>query len=81
MELKDTIPMMCSDDYKERFRAEYYQLKIRTDKLCDMLGKWERNELDFEPANPKELLISQLASMFYLLGIMLTRANNEKIDL
>lgn len=29
MELKDTVEMMLSADYKERFKAEYYQLKIR----------------------------------------------------
>ena len=29
MNLKDTIEMMTSTDYKERFRAEYYQLEIR----------------------------------------------------
>ena len=28
MELKDTVEMMGSSDYKERFRAEYYQLKM-----------------------------------------------------
>ena len=32
MELKDTISMMTSSDYKERFRAEYFQLKIRYDR-------------------------------------------------
>lgn len=26
-ELKDTIELMNSEDYKERFRAEYYQTK------------------------------------------------------
>ena len=30
MELKDTVDLMLSTDYKERFKAEYYQLKIRT---------------------------------------------------
>ena len=29
MELKDTIELMTSDDYKDRFRAEYWQTKIR----------------------------------------------------
>ena len=29
MKLQDTMSMMVSDDYKERFKAEYYQLKIR----------------------------------------------------
>ena len=33
MELKDTIEMMSSEDYKERFKAEYYQTKIRYEKL------------------------------------------------
>lgn len=29
MELKDTIELMNSSDYKERFKAEYLQVKIR----------------------------------------------------
>ena len=29
MELKDTVALMESDDYKDRFKAEYYQTKIR----------------------------------------------------
>lgn len=29
MTLKDTVEMMNSDDYKERFKAEYYQLVTR----------------------------------------------------
>lgn len=33
MELKDTIEMMTSADYKERFKAEYLQTKIRANKL------------------------------------------------
>ena len=41
MELKDTIDLMQSDDYKERFKAEYYQAKIRYDKLDAMKVKYE----------------------------------------
>lgn len=33
MKLKDTIKLMESDDYKDRFKAEYYQVKIRKEKL------------------------------------------------
>lgn len=33
MTLKDTAKLMVSDDYKDRFRAEYFQLKIRYDSL------------------------------------------------
>lgn len=33
MTLEDTIPLMTSDDYIDRLRAEYFQLKIRTQRL------------------------------------------------
>mgnify|MGYP003296319976 CR=1 FL=1 len=33
MELKDTVEMMGSINYKERFKAEYLQTKIRYEKL------------------------------------------------
>lgn len=40
MELKDTIKLMTSEDYKERFAAEYLQTKIRYEKTaqdaCEM---------------------------------------------
>jgi hypothetical protein len=37
MELADTAEMMMSEDYKERFRAEYGQVAIRHQKLKAML--------------------------------------------
>ena len=49
MDLKDTIELMQSEDYKERFKAEYYQVKIRLEKLEAMLDKWDKGELDFTP--------------------------------
>lgn len=33
MELKETIELMQSGDYRERFKAEYLQTKIRYEKL------------------------------------------------
>ena len=33
MKLQDTIELMNSSDFKDRFKAEYYQLKIRRDGL------------------------------------------------
>lgn len=35
--LKDTVDIMCSTDYKERFIAEYKQLEIRILGLERML--------------------------------------------
>lgn len=39
MKLPETVEMMNSKDYKERFKAEYYQLKIRVNGLKAMLDK------------------------------------------
>ena len=35
-DLKDTAEMMSSADYKERFKAEYYQTAIRYNRLPAM---------------------------------------------
>lgn len=53
MELKDTATLMVSSNYKERFKAEYYQLKIRLEKLKYMLQKWDNGECF---SNVKQLL-------------------------
>ena len=37
--LNDTIELMNSPDYKERFKAEYYQTKIRYEKLKALNAK------------------------------------------
>ena len=37
MKLQDTIKMMDNADYNERFKAEYYQLKIRYEGLARLL--------------------------------------------
>ena len=38
MKLEDTIGLMCSDDYKDRLKAEYLQLSIRM-RLLDIYWK------------------------------------------
>lgn len=81
MELKDTIEMMESSDYKERFRAEYYQLLLRLDALIGMLIKWENNMLDFEPKCSKETLENQVIFMQGYMGILKLRAEIEGIEL
>lgn len=41
MELNDTIKLMNSNDYKDRFIAEYWQTKIRYERLKDFNTKIE----------------------------------------
>ena len=81
MNLKETVPMMESADYKERFKAEYYQLSIRLDSLADMLIKWYNNMLDFEPKCSKETLEYQVKFMQGYIGILRLRAQIEEIEL
>lgn len=86
MELKDTIMLMNSSDYKDRFKAEYYQTKIRYDKLNEMLFKLRifklRNgTLEFEPTCSETLLSRQLHHMRMYLIDLETRAKIEDIKL
>ena len=81
MQLKDTVEMMNSEDFKERFKAEYYQLSLRLYNLTSMLYKWKNNMLDFEPKCSKETLENQLVFMQGYLDILRLRAEIEEIDL
>ena len=81
MNLHDTIEMMNSPDYKERFKAEYYQLLLRLDALTGMLIKWDNNMLDFEPKCSKETLENQVIFMRGYMGILRLRAEIEGIEI
>lgn len=81
MELKDTIEMMQSEDYKERFKAEYFQTKIRYDKLHKMIIKYEAKTLDFTPTCDIDLFKDQARAMVMYLNTLEIRAEVEGIDL
>lgn len=81
MELLDTVELMVSDDYKNRMKAEYFQTKIRYDKLHKMIVKYESNTLDFEPSCSLELLKKQASAMGKYLYCLECRAEIEGIEL
>lgn len=81
MKLNETVELMESKDYKERFIAEYTQLKIRMDALAGMLIKMENNMLDFTPKCSYDLLNGQLKAMNLYAEYLKERAEIEKIDL
>lgn len=80
-ELIDTTKLMISKDYKDRFKAEYYQTVIRFDKLYQMLVKYENGTLEFKPTCPIKILKEQKNIMLKYIGILEERARIEKIDL
>ncbi len=81
MEFEKLIEMMGSSDYKERFKAEYYQLKERYEKLHKMIIKYEAGTLDFTPNCSIELLKAQKGHMGMYLYFLEVRAEIEKVDL
>lgn len=44
-ELEATVPMMLSDDYKQRFAAEYRQTKIRYERLKSYTNRIEAAQI------------------------------------
>lgn len=81
IELKDTIAGMTSEDYKERFKAEFQQTYIRWQKLADMIEKRKSGTLDFTPTCPIEILEEQRNQMQWLLEVLMRRALIEEINI
>ena len=81
MELKDTVEMMNSEDYKERFKAEYCQTKIRYGKLKYMLERWDGGILDFVPTSPRSTYDIQIRAMADYIAVLEARAVMEGITL
>lgn len=81
MELKDTIELMQSTDYKDRFKAEYYQLTERYKKLKEMLEKWDKGELNFTPTCPRSTYNMQIKAMTDYMSVLEIRAIAEDVEL
>lgn len=73
--------MMNSNDYKERLRGEYFQAKIRYDKLDAMTVKYETGTLTFTPKCSLELLKEQKKYMGNYIRCLKIRAEIEGIEL
>lgn len=73
--LSDTVQMMNSTDWKERLKAEYWQLKIRYDKLLDT-GIWNNST-----QCPLTLMQRQAMYMQSYLEVLEKRAEVEGVDL
>lgn len=93
MELKDTIEMMQSGDYRERFKAEYLQTKIRYEKLkafnnrIEAACRTEYGRPDVKKVEmpkhdcPEDILRDQQHTMGEYLHLLEIRAVIEGVDL
>lgn len=81
MKLSETVEMMNSTDYKERFKAEYDQLAIRYYGLKGMLEKWDAGTLSFKPTCPRSTYNMQIKAMVDYLAVLEARAVMEGVEL
>lgn len=81
MVLSNTVDKMLSEDYKERFIAEYQQLSIHHDGLKKMLDNWDKGNLNFIPTCPRSIYDLQIKAMSDYRAVLEARAVMENIDL
>ena len=81
MKLQDTVELMLGTDFKDRFKAEYYQLDNRIAGLQRMLEGYKNGTLNFTPNCSYEILNEQLACMKAYRHVLIKRAKIENIEL
>ncbi len=88
--LKDTVEEMLSDNYKERFKAEYWQTKIRYEALRKFNTRIEAStrttfaekKVDMPKHDcPEDILREQQSAMGNYLRLLEVRAEIEGIEL
>ena len=76
--LEETIELMTSPDYKDRFKAEFEQLSFRINKLDAFLDKWNKGELKITPKSPREWFEKQRQAMADYGQVLAARAIKEE---
>lgn len=80
IELKDTIYLMISNNYKERFIAEYTQLMLRYGKLSDLIIRYKKEKYIIGSMDIEDLE-EQVVIMRKYIDILQKRAKKEHIKL
>lgn len=84
-DLKDTVNLMLSEDYKDRFAAEYFQTFTRYLRLKRFCNRIEAAQIIgiTEPEHdcPLQLLREQQSAMGNYLRILELRAEIENINI
>lgn len=81
MELKDTVDLMLSEDWKDRLIAEYLQTKIRYNKVHKLIIQMEVSTVKFEVPIPIEDFKAQAQHMGMYLYELEKRAMRCGVEL
>ena len=80
MKLDETVNLMCSNDFKDRFIAEYAQSVIRLSKLNDVLNNTSDTRFEVDDIT-KALMLKQRDAMGSYKMCLEKRADILGIDL
>ena len=80
MKLDETVNLMCSNDFKDRFIAEYAQLVIRLSKLDAVLNNTSDTRFEVDDIT-KALMLKQRDAMESYKTCLEKRADILGIDL
>ena len=80
MKLDETVNLMCSNDFKDRFIAEYAQLVIRLSKLDAVLSNTSDTRFEVDDIT-KALMLKQRDAMESYKTCLEKRADILVIDL
>lgn len=80
MKLVETVNLMCSRDFKDRFTAEYAQLVIRLSKLNNVLNNTSDTRFEVDDIT-RDLMLKQSDAMESYKTCLEKRADILGIDL
>ena len=80
MKLVETVNLMCSRDFKDRFTAEYAQLVIRLSKLNNVLNNTSDTRFEVDDIT-RDLMLKQRDAMESYKMCLAKRADLLGIDL
>ncbi len=79
--LEDTVELMTGSDYKDRIKAEYWQVRLRREALLRFIDALDCGALDIELAYDRDLLDEQAGYMQGYEEALEERAEKEGINL
>lgn len=80
MELKDTVNLMLSEDWRDRMKAEHMQAVIRCEKLTEFLSAAARGEKNPKSVDDKFHLTKQKVAMVDYIIALEHRMKNAGIE-
>lgn len=80
--LEETVDLMLSNDPKDQLKAEYWQTKIRLDRLTEEIAIYDASITPFDlPSFSRKELDLQRVRMDHYLDSLRERAKNEDVDI